>query len=176
MNLLGVAALAASAVLPVFAQTRAEAPLEHVRNSFVLTVHAPYEEAAPLFGPNGERGWAGARWDPRFLYPQPAEDVEGAVFTVQHGEHKSVWVNTVFDLQTRYFQYVYFIPDVLVTIVDVNFDPLENEDTEVHVVYTRTALNAAANADVKALGESDAQSGKQWQEAVNAYLESRKRP
>jgi hypothetical protein len=178
MNLHLLGALALAAVVSMSAQTKTAAlpALAHVRNSFMLVVHAPYEEAAPLFGPNGERGWAGPRWDPRFLYPQPAEDVEGAVFTVQHGEHKSVWVNTVYDLEARYFQYVYFIPDVVVTIIDVNFDPMEGGDTQVHVVYTRTALNVAANDDVKALGESDARSGKQWQAAVNAYLENRKSP
>ena len=177
LPLLGVITLVA-VVVPAGAQRKVDAPvtLTHVRNSFVLTVHAPYEEAAPLFGPTGERGWAGPHWDPRFLYPQPAEDVEGAVFTVQHGEHKSVWVNTVYDLEARYFQYVYFIPDVVVTVIDVNFDPLENGDTQVHVVYTRTALNAAANDTVQALGDSDAKSGKQWEEAINAYVESRRRP
>jgi hypothetical protein len=177
LHLLSLITLVA-AVVPVAAQRKAEAPvsLTHVRNSFVLTVHAPYEDAAPLFGPSGERGWAGPRWDPRFLYPQPAEDVEGAVFTVQHGEHKSVWVNTVYDLDAHYFQYVYFIPDVVVTVIDVNFEPLESGNTQVHVVYTRTALNAAANETVEALGESDAKSGKQWEQAVNAYLESRRHP
>ena len=56
--------------------------------------------AAPLFGPQGERAWAGEDWNPQFVFPTPARDIEGAVFTVRHGEHTAVWVNTVFDARS----------------------------------------------------------------------------
>ena len=59
----------------------------HVSNSFQFVVRAPLNRAAPLFGPEGERCWAGQHWNPEFLYPQPGKDVQGAVFTVQHGPH-----------------------------------------------------------------------------------------
>jgi len=37
-----------------------EAPVAvHVKNSFRFVVKAPLERAAPLFGPEGERCWAG---------------------------------------------------------------------------------------------------------------------
>src|SRR6201999_3753429 len=72
----------------------------HVSNSFSLTVHEPMHDAAPLFGPLGERAWAGDKWQPEFLFPLPAKDVEGAVFTVRHGKHRSAWVNTLFDVQS----------------------------------------------------------------------------
>ncbi len=54
----------------------------HVSNSFELIVRAPLSRAAILFGPEGERCWAGERWNPEFLHPQPGKDVQGAVFTV----------------------------------------------------------------------------------------------
>ena len=50
-----------------------------------ITVDLPYAEAAPLFGPEGERAWAGKHWTPHFLYPQTRHDEQGAVFTIQHG-------------------------------------------------------------------------------------------
>ena len=87
-------------------------PFLHVCNEFELTVHAPYKVAAPLFGPEGERVWAGGSWDPHFLYPQPAQDVEGAVFRVSHGRHSSTWVNTAFDLDQGHIQYVYFVANL----------------------------------------------------------------
>ena len=80
--------------------------LAHVSSSFHFLVHAPLGRAAPLFGPEGERSWAGAEWDPQFLYPQPAKDVQGAVFTVQQGDRKSVWVATRFDVDGGRMQYV----------------------------------------------------------------------
>jgi hypothetical protein len=115
VRLLALFIVGATAAMPLLSQTNKTAqtssgagdpvPLAHVRNSFTLTVHAPYKIAAPLFGPNGERVWAGDDWDPQFIYPQPAEDRGGAVFTVKHGLHQSVWVNTLFDAEARHFQY-----------------------------------------------------------------------
>lgn len=161
--------------LPIAAQQKPapEAPA-HVQNSFELTVHAPYAVAAPLFGPEGERAWAEDHWDPKFLYPQPAEDIPGATFTIQHGPHTAVWVNTAFDLQARHFQYVYFLPNVLVTIIDVNFKSIDDHNTKVLVTYQRTALNPESNETVKAFGENDRKSGPDWEKAVNHYLANHK--
>ena len=98
-------------------------PLAHVSNSFSFTVNAPMREAAPLFGPEGERAWAGKDWNPQFAFPAPANDVEGAVFTVQHGEHTAVWVNTLFDVEAGRMQYVYVLADLLATTIDVRVHP-----------------------------------------------------
>ncbi len=157
-----------------FVGRESQVSFAHVRNSFSLTVHAPYHEAAPLFGPNGERGWSEGHWDPHFFYPQPGQDVSGAVFSIQHGSSKSVWVNTVFDTEAHHFQYVYFVPDAVVTMIDVTFSPVDNHNTRVDVVYTRTALNASANEYVRQLGESDRENGRHWEKAVNDYLQARK--
>ncbi len=147
-----------------------ESPLAHVRNSFVVMVNASYADTAILFSPVGERAWAGKDWNPQFLYPRPERDVEGAVFTVQHGEHESVWVNSIRDMESRHFQYVYFIPDALVTVIDVRFFPISVGATKVEVMYTRTALNVDANPHVRALGVSDAGNGTEWQKMIEKYL------
>ena len=142
----------------------------HVSNSFQFVVRAPLIRAAALFGPEGERCWAGQHWNPEFLFPQPAKDVQGAVFTVQHGPHKSVWVNTLFDTAAGRMQYVSFIPEALVSTVDVRLSALGAASTRVEVTYARTALNIAANGDVQAMGKSDAQSGPDWQQAIEKCL------
>jgi hypothetical protein len=127
--LIGIAGLAG----PALAQNSVERPepLMHVTTSFDLVVHAPYATTAPLFGPDGERAWAGKNWNPEFIHPQPGTDVEGAVFTITilHGPLKAVWVNTLFDINARHFQYVYFLPDVMVTVIDVRFDVIATDVT-----------------------------------------------
>lgn len=145
----------------------------HVTNSFTLTVQAPFHEAALLFGPESERKWAGGHWDPQFVFPRPGKDVQGAVFTNQHGTHQSVWVNTRFDVERGRFQYVSFIPGILVTTIDVRLAPAGTANTRVEVTYARTALRSQANDEVRALGETDRDSGKHWQESINAYLSGR---
>jgi len=158
---------AAAILLLAFDMTTAPA---HVSNSFQFVVRAPLIRAAALFGPEGERCWAGQHWTPEFLFPQPGKDVQGAVFTVQHGPHKSVWVNTLFDTTAGRMQYVSFIPETLVSTVEVRLSPLDAASTRVEVTYVRTALNIAANEDVQEMGKSDAQSGPEWQRAIEKCL------
>jgi hypothetical protein len=145
----------------------------HVTNSFRLIVPQPLPRAAALFGPEGERCWAGPTWDPHFLYPQPARDVEGAVFTIQHGPHNIVWVNTVFDPASGRMQYVAFIPDTMVTTVDVRLTGIDTAHTRVDVTYARTALDVSANDHVEALGKKDRENGPQWEHSIQKCLTER---
>jgi hypothetical protein len=145
----------------------------HVRNSFQLLVRAPLARAATFFGPDAERCWAGPHWNPEFLYPQPGKDVQGAVFTIQHGPHKSVWVNTLFDPAAGRMQYVAFIPETLVSTVDVRLTAVDLSSTSVKVTYARTAVDAAANDEVEALGKRDRESGPEWQQAIEKCLATR---
>jgi hypothetical protein len=170
---LGVILMASTAE---FSQETAPArePLRHTQSSFDVLVKLPYAETAPLFGPEGERLWAGKHWDPQFVYPQPARDVEGAIFTIKHGSFNAVWVNTIFDVGAGHFQYVYFMPDLMVTTIDVRFKPIAADATEVHVMYTRAALTAEGNAHVVTMTAGDKTAGPEWQQAIEAYLADRK--
>lgn len=164
----------AAAALSASAIGQSAAPqLFRMQTAFDLTLHVPYAEAAPLFGPEGERAWAGPHWDPHFIYPQPARDEQGAVFTIQHGPFTATWVNTTFDLDARHFQYAYFIPGILVTTIDVRFTVAGASTTQVHVVYTRTAVTPEGSEHVAAFTANDRSAAQNWQEALNAYLNSR---
>lgn len=164
-------ALVVAAPLDVMAEDNGSAAIAHVTNSFLFTVYAPYDKVVPLFGPESEKLWAGTSWNPTFLYPRPGRDVPGAVFSVPHGAYTSVWVNTVFDLERGKMQYVSFIPDVLVSVVDVEVTKGASK-TDVHVTYTRTALRGETSADVEALGARDRASGPEWQRAISGYLKT----
>jgi hypothetical protein len=143
----------------------------HVRTEFQITVHASYSVAFPLFGPDGERSWAGADWNPQFVFPSPAADIQGTVFTVKHGAHQAVWVNTALDVEGHHIQYAYFISDVMVTTISLTFLPLDSADTKVTVVYERTAVSIAANEHVQQFGAADRTRGADWEKAINAYLQ-----
>jgi hypothetical protein len=151
-------------------RAKSSADLVHVSNTFRFEVRAPLARVAPLFGPEGERGWAGKHWNPEFLFPQPGKDIQGAVFRVQHGPHTSVWMNTIFDLVGGRMQYVAFIDDVVVTSVDVKLSSIDSSHTAVEVTYVRTALRAEANDDVRAMGDSDRESGPEWKKGVEGCL------
>ena len=146
--------------------------LYHVRTEFAFNIRAPYSIAAPLFGPEGERAWADG-WDPHFLYPQPAQDIQGAIFQVSQGHRTSTWVNTVFNLEQGHIQYIYVIPEIMVTSIDIHFSKPSAETTGVRVAYERTALSSEANEHVRQFGEDDQNSGKVWGDDIERYLAAR---
>ena len=151
--------------------TDATQSIAHVSSSFAFTVDAPLDQAAPLFGPEGERAWAGDDWNPQFLFPAPTQDIEGAVFTVRHGDHTAVWVNTIFDLKAGRMQYVYVLGNLLVTTIDVRLNRIDAAHTKANVTYVRTALQPEENEHVVAMGKHDQAQGKIWEAAIHAYLQ-----
>lgn len=146
----------------------------HTRESFTFTVHAPLNEAAPLFGAYQERGWA-PDFHPHFLHPLPARDVQGMVFTVSHGERTAYWVNTELDLENGRVHYSYVIPDIVATALFINLTP-DGNNTRVDVTYERTSLSAQGDARVQQLAAGDRTAGPKWQTQINAYLERLKAP
>lgn len=175
MIVLPLALVAGLAVVRQVQSATAAERLEHVRNSFEFDIPAPLKTAFPLFGAHGERGWAGDQWNPEFVYPQPEQDVAGMVFTLDHHGRKSTWVNTAFDAEHGHAQYVYVIPGLLATVIDVRLVERNANNTHVTVVYERTALSAEANDHVQKLGNDDRGNAAHWQQAINAYLERQRK-
>lgn len=139
-------------------------------NSFEFTVPAALERVAPLFGAWAERAWAGPDWSPRFLHPEPAHDEEGMVFQVAHAEGISTWVNTLLDLDAGRIQYVYVLPGVQAVVIDLRLSRLREDETAVVVRYRRTALDAAHDDPIEALGRGDAANGPKWAAALATCL------
>jgi hypothetical protein len=144
------------------------AALLHTREQFSLVANAPFPIAWPLFGANNERAWA-PDWEPLFLWPEKAFDQEGMVFRVGHGQKTATWVNTAFDRMARRIQYVYVIPDVVVTVITLKLTP-NRRSTTVDVVYERTALADAANEVVKDMAARDRIAGPDWSRQISGSL------
>jgi hypothetical protein len=164
LGVVGITVASAWAAFPGAAETRV-----HVRNAFAFDVSAPREIVAPLFGANREKAWAEG-WDPQFLWPLPADDREGEIFTVTHGGHTSTWVNTALDLAAGHVQYAYVAPELMAVAIDIHVTGAASGGSHVEVVYERTALSARADEHVKALGEADAKSGADWRQAIEECL------
>lgn len=146
----------------------------HTETTFDVVVHAGLAETAVLFSPEGERAWAGKQWDPHFVYPLPERDQQGAVFTINHGPVKAVWVVTQHNLEARHFQYVYVISDLMVATIDLDFEVIDPATTKATVTYARTAISPEGDEHVKAMTEGDQTAGKEWQAAIDTYLASQK--
>jgi len=163
-----------SALIPLIttACSHAQEPaatLAHIRNEFSFTVDAPFEQVVPLFGANEERKWADG-WNPQFVYPNPARDQQGMVFKVEHGSNSSVWINTALDLTAGHIQYAHVLNDAMATLIDIHASRIGPQKTGVTVVYERTALTPEANEHLQHFAKGDANGGKEWGEAINAYF------
>jgi len=145
----------------------------HTEEKFAFMANAPMERVAPLFGADKERVWSPG-WNPQFVHPVPTTDEEGMVFTVAHSHLKAAWVNTQFDVKNGRFQYVYMIPDALVTVITLQLQP-EGNKTQVEVEYDRTALSPDADTHVQHMAEGDRRSGPEWEKQVNEYLRANSR-
>jgi len=170
ISLMVLAAIVMLAFYHLRSQRTPNGPVVHVENGFEFTVHGPYKTVAPLFGAFAESAWTD-HWNPQFLYPSPARDTFGEVFTVAHGHLRSTWVNTAFDLDTGHIQYVYVIPDAQAVLIDIHLERPGPFTTSVKVVYQRTALNPGLNAHVSKLGQEDRNMGNEWETAIDAYVQ-----
>ena len=91
------------------------------------------------------------------------------VFKVPHGDKTAVWVNTVLDRAANRIQYVYVLPDVVVTVITLQLAPIA-QSTRVAVTYSRTALEVAANDLVREMADRDRAAGREWDLQINTYL------
>jgi hypothetical protein len=146
--------------------------LAHTHEEFIFKVNASYDETFPLFGAYEERKWARG-FDPQFIHPSPAHDQQGMVFATHQDDRTRLWANTAFDKDAGHVQYVYLVPDALVTLIDIHLTKVSASETRVNVVYERTALIPEANDHVANLAKGDAKTGPQWADAINGYLSAR---
>jgi len=129
----------------------------HAINTMTFVVKAPLQKAAPLFTPAGMQCWLAGPMHTEFLHTQTPKDEAGSVFTMHEGPQKSVWVNTLLDVKGGRMQYAMFMPDAMVTIVDVRMIADGKDATRVELTHTVTALNADARAALKSMGLHDSQ-------------------
>jgi hypothetical protein len=140
----------------------------HTRGQFNFVAHAPFDIAWPLFGAEGERAWAPG-WDPRFLWPPEPIDQQGMVFRISHELGTAIWVNTAFDKTAKRIQYVYVIPDVVLTVISLRL-MASGETTQVEVTYERTALSESAADRVADVAKGDKSAGGEWSRQIDHYL------
>lgn len=140
----------------------------HRSERFSFTANARYDEVFPLFGALKEKVWA-VGWNPKFVWPSPAADCAGMVFSISHEGRDVTWVNTVFDSSTGRVQYAYVVPDVMVTLITVAVRD-RGATTDVQVQYDRTSLSPDGDELVSDMASHDRRAGPEWADQINAYL------
>ena len=140
----------------------------HTSEQFTFVANAPPADVFPLLGADAERAWAPG-WEPEFLWPARPGDQAGMVFQIAHGHRMATWVNTLFDPLNGRVQYVYVVPEVVVTVITLQLHP-RGAGTEVVVLYERTSLSPDADLVVREMADHDRAAGSEWAGQINAHL------
>ncbi len=144
-----------------------------VSQSHQLYFTAAIEEVFPLFTPVHEKRWA-VGWDPTIIYAKtPNVEEKGAVFTTQHhDEPLATWVISDYDVIDYRVQYVKFVPERYITLIEIQCSSAEK--TTVQVTYTLTALGEKGQDYVQnfttAYFRHHQMEG--WQKAIEHYLKT----
>ena len=142
----------------------------HASTTMTFVIKAPLQKTASLFTPTGMQCWLGSHFQPEIVHAQLTKDTAGAVFTMQQGPQKSVWVNTLLDVKDGRMQYAMFVPDTMVTVVEVRMISDGKDATRVELTHTVTALSADARAALKSMGTQGQEHMAAAQKAIEGCL------
>ncbi len=144
---------------------------QRISHTHMLEFTAFIEQVFPLFTPVKEKLWL-THWEFAPIYHEtPSLEESGAVFITQHGNQpEEFWVMADYDPQQHRVQYVRFLPELMVTTIQIECVQL-GDQTRVSVTYTRTGLSEAGNAKlISFTAESYREQMAFWQRAIQYYL------
>jgi hypothetical protein len=148
---------------------------ERVERSATFNVNAPIEKAFPLFGPIREKEWAHG-WEPEVIFSRSLEVEEHMVFktTGRHdGEGDYLWVVSQFRPKDYFIEYTVSTSQ-RVWFISVKCRP-GRANTITTVTYSFTGLTDEGNhLNQQALEKMFAHNLKDWEEAINYYLQTGK--
>jgi hypothetical protein len=144
-------------------------PRVHADRSFTLALNAPPDIAIAAFGPLAEREWSPG-WNPAFVYPALAAEVEGAVFTVGDASPQ-VWLLQTWDTAHYLARYVILDPNMMLVSLDIAVEPATPGHSKATIRYQATGLSERGDARVGAhFGPVFADEAPHWETALNAYF------
>ena len=147
---------------------------EKVSRTETITINGNIQKVFPLFGAFEERKWAEG-WNPTLLYPSSEIIEEGTTFkTVGHGnvEKEFLWRVSKYESDEYLIQYLVSTENRYWTITIKCYSASETQ-TKATITYTFIGLNELGNRiNSQLLEKMYANNLKDWQEAINYYLDN----
>ena len=147
---------------------------ERVQRTASIVMNAPIEKVFPLFGPIREKEWT-TGWEPSVLLSKDLLIEEHMIFQTKghEGEGKYTWAVTTYEPEKHLVEYTVFTSE-RIWFIRVACEAA-GEKTNATVTYTFTGLTEEGNQKNKsALERMYAHDLKDWEEAINYYLETGK--
>ena len=149
---------------------------ERISQTATISLHGPFDQVFPLFGPIREKEWADG-WDPQILVLESDNIEKHMVFqTHPHIEDEQdmyTWTVSTYDPDRGQIEYTIFTKTRLWWI-NIDCRPLEGGSAcEASVTYTYVGLDERGNErNRKALAAMYKHDLKDWEHAINHYLET----
>ncbi|MFQ6084428.1 MAG: hypothetical protein ACE5WD_13880 [Candidatus Aminicenantia bacterium] len=151
---------------------------KRISRTGIITLNAPLKRVFPLFGPIKEKEWAEG-WNPEIVYSTSNQIEEHMVFKTRLHNHKEqdyTWVVTKYMPEQSLVEYTVFTTERLWCITIRCSENTTNQTTEAEITYTYTGLTERGNEmNEKALHRMYSKDLKDWEEAINYYLETGKK-
>lgn len=147
---------------------------ERIQQCAVITLNGSIDKVFPLFGPVREMEWAEG-WNPEIIYPKDKLVEEHMIFrTKGHADEEYyTWVVSQFNPDQHQIEYTVSTPD-RVWFIRIQCAP-DGPRTKASIGYTYTGITAAGNdRNREALKKMYARDLKDWEEAINYYLQHQK--
>lgn len=146
--------------------------------SSIIDLNAPLENAFPLFGPIKEKEWAEG-WNPEIIHSDADDINEHMVFkTASRSPEESdyVWTVSKYMPDKAFVEYTVFSGERIWFIAIRCFENPRTSKTSAEITYTSTGLTETGNAiGEKALRTLFAENLRDWENAINYYLDTGER-
>lgn len=151
-----------------------------VSKTAMISVNGKIENVFPLFGSFEERKWADG-WSPTLIYPAIEVMSEGTTFkTTGHG-HRHMNIETEFLWRVSKYEPKKYLVQYLVSTenrywtITVTCTASSKDTTNANITYTYIGLNEIGNEiNARAIEKMYALNLKDWEKAINYYLETGK--
>lgn len=129
----------------------------------------------PLLCPVRETDWVSG-WAPSAVYSYTGGAEEECVFTVPEAGREAVWVITEYDPAAYRLGFVKVTPGRVVVRIRIELEP-DGEGCAAAVCYSYTALSTEGEAAVRSMTREAYEAFmRTWEDELNAYLTTRRRP
>jgi len=143
-----------------------------VSHTHEQTIKGTILEIMPLYCPVRELDWC-ENWNPKVVYSNSGFVEKDCIFITSHGDDDIVWIVTDYNIEKGHVEMLYHVPGVLVTKLEIQVTPLDDEKTKVVLTYSKTSLSEIGDKILEEFTKEDYDiMMDSWGKAMNHYLET----
>jgi hypothetical protein len=149
---------------------------KRVVRSYTQTIHAAPEAVFPLLCPVREAEWLRG-WKARVIHADSGlAETNGVYASLHPGESDTIWMITQRDERQHTIEFVYFVPGMRVTRLNIAVLPAVGKNSRVEITYIYTGISEEGNREIAEHCAEDrfVRQMKHWEDSMNHFLETGK--